>query len=167
MCNNQFALFATCGQFQATSMKSLRGLGRDASVIRSPELVSPAPDHLEWTFLKSDNPHPKGTFPSIVLLLQRCKWVWTGPISVTFVQYKKDSRRLGNILLTTREGSTQDCKLKPNSQQGPFGPGTLHPRVLTVSHQTRLGIQERGQWLWYPTEWEDIWCLIMSDRVRR
>ena len=45
-----------------------------------------------------------------------------------------------NILLrirdaAIREGSTQDCKLKPNSQQGPFGPGTLLPGVLTVSHQ--------------------------------
>lgn len=45
-----------------------------------------------------------------------------------------------NILLrirdaAIREGSTQDCKLKPNSQQGPFGPGTLPPGVLTISHQ--------------------------------
>ena len=44
-----------------------------------------------------------------------------------------------------REGSTQDRKLKPNSPQGPLGPGTLPPRVLTVSHQQAHKTGHPGQ----------------------
>ena len=54
-----------------------------------------------------------------------------------------------NILLRNRDtairdGSTQDRKLKPNSQRGPLGPGTLLPGVLTVSHQQTHKTASRG-----------------------